>query len=299
MKVFKKIILGVAVTLLFLTTMALFILIPIKHSVGKNSLQHILNEISVGDIIADSPEIHEEIKETLKPIIEETAAFGIDDAVIEDTIVKIVDSPAIKGVVASVTSNIIDYALTGQEHKIITSADVTTIVDTTVDSINESNLGIEIDDATRDKLNQTISEHMADIEEYIPDVSTLDIGLSTEEQNTLNVIHFLLSNNFVIILAVIALASVLAIVLIKQKEARFIKWVAIPLLITSGIALMISIILYFGVKMVLPPELNSIYPIFGGIVNNYLGYSGITFVLMIIALIGYHIYRQKTGLKTK
>ena len=133
-KILKNIILILLVGVLFISTLSLIILLPVKYVIKPDVMDNAISNIDIEKLVADSSTIHDAFTEMLDPIIKETEKIGIG----EEVIIKIINSKEIKGLMSGVTSNLIDYTLNGKEHGLISIDKIKDLVSISIDDINNS-----------------------------------------------------------------------------------------------------------------------------------------------------------------
>ncbi len=275
---------------LFISSFFLIILLPIKHVTNPNTIANMIKSVDIETLVSEDKEFHDTVNEVLEPIITDAEKLGIT----EDTIIKIVNSKEIKGMIAGLTGNLVDYTLTGQKYELISIDQIKDIVNDAINVINESGY-YEISSEDKNNILNIINEERENIEEIIPDTDLIEEKIPNDYKEILSIIRFIFSTKLVIYLASIFLISLLGIVILKWKEAKWIKNSAITILISSLIVLISFILLIIGSKMLVT---NNTYIV--KILQNICKYNLITSIVisivMVIIIIVYYIwYKKKDG----
>lgn len=284
MKFLKGLLLAILVFVLFVSSIFLLILVPVKNAVGKNSIKDMVINLEIEKMVAEDPEVKKSFDEMFEPIFKETEEFGID----EDVIVKIIDSKEVKELMGDVTANIVDFVLTGENHKLITTGNMQELVSSAIDDINESGI-YEISEKDKNEVLDVVGKYAEEVQEYIPDTKMIESSFNEEDMKALNLVRFILGNTLVTYLLVIWTISILGIFALKYKEAKWIKWSAIPVLVSSIISCITFGILTIANNMYLKADFSYISDIFNKSITFGIILSGIIAILMIAILIVYHV----------
>ena len=220
-KVLKGIALALLVLMLYSCTGSLFSLLPIKHAVGRNGIKEAISSLEIERLVDENPQFQEVINDMLQPIYEETQNFGIDDAIVDEVVVKIMDTKEVKELVGDITSNLVDFVLTGEEQKLINTDNIESLVGTVIDDINEQGL-FEISMEDKNQILQVVREQVNENEDFLPDTSLIEDAFDSETEQVLNNVRFALGNELVLYLVIGILLSIVGIALLKWKEAKWI-----------------------------------------------------------------------------
>ena len=295
MKFLKGLGVFILTIVLFLSTLGLLILIPIKSTISKDTIKNTITNLDIAKMIKESPEIESAINEMFEPLYEQARDFGID----EDVVVKIIDSKEVKGLVGGIAGNLVDYVVTGENQKIVSTNDISTLVGSVLDDIDESGF-YKFKDDEKSKILGAVEEQVNNYQDLLPDTSiiedTLDKDSDAKEiKEGLELIRFILGNNLIIYLVVAMLVSILGILGLKFKKAKWIKTVAITILVSSIFALIAT----FGLKFVgdiLVEEVKEV-PFLNVLINKPINFSfilsGTITLLMIVTLIVYTVLKNK------
>ncbi len=287
-KFFKGIALTIIVIALSLSTMALLALIPAKQIVSKQAIKKMISTVEIEQLEKENPELQQEINEILEPIYNETRPLGIED----ETIIKVIDSKPVKDFTADVTSNIVDYIITGKNQKLVTTENIEELVGDAVDEINHEKI-YEINDQQKQELLKIVKEEVEKNQNLIPDTKEIDKSLSKEDLQALSVIRFILGTKLLLCLITTLLISILLLLALKWKEAKWIQWSAITMLISSIISVFITGVCWMGNNLFFKTELPYIYKIINQIIRNSLILSASVFGTTIVILIIYKVVRKK------
>ena len=291
-KFMKGLSLGILIIILFVSTLAILILTPVRNTIKKNSIKDMITNIEIEKLILNNPKVEEQLEEALAPIYDEAEKYGIP----KDAIVKIVDSKEVKGFVGDITGNIMNYVVTGENSKLIDPSTVSNLISDTIDDINESGY-YEISKEDKDNILKVVDTEMAKYEDYIPDTSVLDQNLPTSTKDSMNVLRFVLSNELITYLFVAMLVSFIGIVLIKWKKAKWIKWNGITILSAGSFMSIVSVILLIVNNLVIKDKIIYVYELLNKPFKSSLILSLSMVILMIVALVSYTIVMKKQNKK--
>lgn len=288
----KKFLKGLALTILtivlFGSTIVLLLLIPIKYTINKNIVKDMISSLEIEKMVAEDENFKSAVNEVFEPIFEETREFGIDDEVV----VKIMDSKEVKNLIGGVTGNIVDYVITGKNQKLIATENIEELVSNAMDDIDDSGY-YKFSKKERENVLNVVKKEVDDLQDYMPDTKVIEDTLSAEETKALNTIRFILSNELLIYVILIMVISILGILALRYKKAKWIKWNAITILISSILTSIVTIALMIINNVLFKLDYNYIYNIFSKTINFSLILSLSVLVLMIITLIIYRIYHKK------
>ncbi len=294
MKFLKGLVLTILVIMLFVSTLGLLILFPIKSAVGKNSIKDLISNLNIEQMVEENPEFEQTINEMFEPIFTETEELGID----EEIIVKIMDSQEVKNLIGDLTSNVVDYVLTGENQKLITTENITDLVTTAIDDINKSGI-YEITEKQKTSVVDSVQKYADEFQDLVPDTQVVEESLTAEDQEVLNIIRFVLGDTLITILLVSTLISIAGLVALKFKQARCLKYIAIPTLVSSLIAGFTYVILKIANNMTASAEYLYITDIFNKGINMGMILSFSICALMIIALVVYGITNKRKASSAK
>ncbi len=289
----KKFLKGLALTILtivlFLSTTILLLLIPLKHTINKNVVKDMIGSLEIEKMVTEDENFKSAVDEVFEPIYEETRQLGIDDEVV----VKIMDSKEVKNLIGGVTGNIVDYVITGKDQKLITTENIEDLVSTAMDDIDASGY-YKFSEKERDSVLNAVKNEVDDLQEYMPDTKVIEESLNKEDMKYLNAIRFVLGNELTMYTILIVVISMLGILALQYKKAKWIKWNAITVLISTIFTSLITIILLIANNALFRLDYQYIYNIFSKTINFSLTLSLSILALMTITLIIYHIYHKKS-----
>ncbi len=292
----KKFLKGLALTILtivlFLSTTVLLLLIPLKHTINKNVVKDMISSLEIEKMVTEDENFKSAVDEVFMPIYEETRQFGIDDEVV----VKIMDSKEVKDLIGGVTGNIVDYVITGKNQKLITTENIEDLVSTAMNDIDASGY-YKFSEKERESVLSAVKNGVDELQEYMPDTKVIEDNLNQEDMKYLNIIRFVLGNELMIYTILIMVISILGILALEYKRAKWIKWNAITILISSIFTSIITIILLIANNALFRLDYQYIYNIFSKTINFSLMISLSALILMIIILIIRHIYCKKDLIK--
>ncbi len=238
MKFLKGLALALLVIVLFVSTSGILVLYPVKNIFDKDNIQNTISNFEIEEMIEQSPDFKEAVNELFEPIFDQARELGIKDEVV----LKIIDSKEVKNFVGNITCNIVDYYLTGNNQKIINIDNIESLVGQVMDDIDESGF-YQFKTEERDEILQAVREQATEYEDLIPDTDVLDEGLEPEQQDTLQTVRFIMGSELITYLFLGAIVSFLAIVAIKWKELRWMKYSSITWIVNSSLAFLGTLLL--------------------------------------------------------
>ena len=289
----KKFLKGLALTILtlilFLSATVLLLLIPLKYTINKNVVKDMISSLEIEKMVTEDENFKSAVDEVFEPIYEETRQLGIDDEVV----VKIMDSKEVKNLIGGVTGNIVDYLITGKEQKLITTENIEELVSTAMDDIDESGY-YKFKEEERENVLNVVKQNVDELQEYMPDAKVIEGVLNKDDMKTLNTIRFILGNELMMYTIIIMVVSILGILALQYKKAKWIKWNAITILISSILTSIITILLLIANNVLFRLDYQYIYNILSKSISFSLILSLSILAFMIVALIIYRIYNKRS-----
>ncbi len=289
----KKFLKGLALTILtlilFLSATVLLLLIPLKYTINKNVVKDMISSLKIEKMVTEDENFKSAVDEVFEPIYEETRQLGIDDEVV----VKIMDSKEVKNLIGGVTGNIVDYLITGKEQKLITTENIEELVSTAMDDIDESGY-YKFKEEERENVLNVVKQNVDELQEYMPDAKVIEGVLNKDDMKTLNTIRFILGNELMMYTIIIMVVSILGILALQYKKAKWIKWNAITILISSILTSIITILLLIANNVLFRLDYQYIYNILSKSISFSLILSLSILAFMIVALIIYRIYNKRS-----
>ena len=126
----------------------------------------------------------------------------------------------------------------------------------------------------------------------IPDTNIIEENLPSSTVDMLGSIRFIFGNKLIICLAIGVVISLIGIVILKWKEAKWLKCSSITIMVSSLIVLIGVIAIRLGSKMLLKDN-TYILTIIKSASKYNLALSLIVFVIMLITIIVYSILHKK------
>ena len=287
-KFFKGLMLFILTTILFFSISSLLTIFPLKNIIGDNGIKEIITSLDIEQMVQEDDNLKEAVDEIVDPIYDELKDYGIK----KEVIVKIIDTKEIKSVIGDIKSNVVNYALTGENQKILTTENIETLIGTAVDDLSENGI-YNFSQEEKDKIVSIVSDKANEYQEYIPDTNYIDRGLSEDETKVLEIIRFILSDKLMMYILIAVFVSIVGIILLRLKEAKWIKDCSITILISS----IIFSITYFALKFLNNISFKVDYPAVFNILNKVIkvgiGYSLALLIITIIILITYKIFNKK------
>ncbi len=285
MKKFISIILSI---ILIILIAFLICLIPIKKVLQKDNVKEIVNSIEIEEMIKEDENFKEVVDELFTPIYIEARKYNISD----EYVVKLMNSDEVKSLIASITGNIIDSALTGENQKIIQNDDISNLVTKAIEKINNSNF-ITINDDAEEKILQIVNDKIEDYQEYIPDTQEVENALDDKTMGTLKIVRFFFDHNFVVYLSVAIIGVSFIIILLNLTKFKWFQYLGVNLMISSFCVLILSII----VKIFLRNNYAYILDILGNNYNTIITLGTLALFISIVFLIIYLVICKLTSKK--
>ncbi len=286
LKVLSNIILCI---LLFIITLFLLILIPVRHTINKNNVKDIISNVNIEQTLNENKEYENIVNEMLEPILEETRKIGISDEVI----IKILDSKEVKNLLGDVAGNFMDAIITGNSQGLLSNEDVKELVSDVIDDINNLQL-YEIDTSEKEKILDFVDEQVNEYIEFMPTTDMITSELSYEEFQDLKMVQFILSDELLIYTAIILGIVILCIGLINYSQGKFVKIILIPMLVASFLMTLLSWLVSGYFKAMYAKDSMFFYDIIHKSMKFSTKLSGwITIIILTIFIIGIIIINSK------
>lgn len=285
-KFISGLLLTVFIVVLWISSISLLILVPLKTTVNKGMVKNWIQNVDVATEIKKDTDLGQAVDDFLEPVYEKTREYGIDDQIILD----IINSQEMKDLIGDVAANIIDYVLTGKNQKLISITDIEKLISDAIDDINNSGL-YTINNDTKEQILNVIRDRVSEYQDLIPETKVFDEAIAKEltpkEMQLLNIVRYVLSFKFLIGLLIAFIVSTLGIISLKTSKVKWLKWWSIPLLVASIITMLVTVLLD-----VVRKQMENITVLNSIIRNSYI-LSGSIIVLMIIALIISAVLKRK------
>ena len=286
-KFLKGLISFILVITLFYSTTNLITVLSLKQSINKNSIKEMITDIDLETETKENAEIKKVVDDFLNPIYEETRELGISDEVV----LKIINSEEVKDFIGNISGNFVDYIVTGKNQKIINTTDIESLVTTAINDVSQY---IEISDEDKTNIINVVKDEFTELESDIPDTSIIDDGMDNDTKQIISYVRFILGFKYLLILIIIFIVSILGLLLVRFKDAKWVKYVSITLLVASIITSIVTAILLVLNNVIFKTEIPTIYSIISKPINFSLIISLSLFVLTIISLIVYGNLHKKT-----
>jgi len=278
-KLLKNIVYVLCIMSLEIATLALLFLVPLNQTLENNSLQDMMMRIAFEDLIHQLDSNYHSIDD-----------FEMD----EEVLVKIMESEEFKTLMAGLTNKIGDYILTGKEQSFITKEELKTVTSQAIDIVNKQS-DREITMEEEKQILQIIDENGDHFLEQLEMINMLDENMSQQELEGLNLLRFLLSMRLKLYLVFVIILSLIGIILLKWKEAKWIQTVTISLLVASILSLGANLLLKVISSSLFTGDISYIQEPIHMLTQKGLVLSSGLLILMIAILIFYKllIYRKK------
>lgn len=289
-KTLKNIFTWILTIILFISTIVLLILLPIKHAISTTNIKETITNIDIEELV-NSDAIKNNLDEYLDPLFKEAESFGID----KEIIIKVINTEEVKSIVGDIAGNVVHYAITGENTKIITANDLENIVNNVIVDISENIFEIKTEE--KEKIINVIVDNFPKYEELLPDAKMLENNLDDNTRVLINLARFTVSNTLILYLSIAIVVSLLGIVYFKKENYKWLKWNALTIFVAAIIPSIIYLILSVGVNLLLKADYNFVYNIINPAINFGVIINISIFILMIITLIVFHILKVKKIIK--
>jgi len=270
-KLLKGIVYILCIMLLEISTLALLFLVPLSQTLQNDSMQDIIMKIAFEDLI-------QQLDSNYHPIYD----LEIEDEVI----VKIMESDEFKQLMADITEDISDYIITGKEQSFITKEELKVFAAKAIDTVNkQSDRKITIEE--KNQILQIIDENGDHYLEQLSMINMLDENMSQKELEGLNLLRFLLSMRLKLYFVLAIVVSLIGILILKWKEAKWIQTVTISLLIASILSIGTNLLLKVISSTIFTDDISYISGPIHTLIQKSLGLSSGLLALMIITLVFY------------
>ncbi len=287
MKFLKGLAIFILTIALYVSIASILFLLPLRNAINKDTIKEAIINLNIEKTMNENPKAGEKINEALEPIYEKAQEYGIK----KDIVIKIIDTKEIKNLFGEVTSNVIDYILTGKNRKIIESEEINNFVSNAIDEIND--LGYyTFSEHEKENILIIVQDIVDEFQDAIPNTSDYDeVIKNNPKTKDLMLVKTVLSDKFLTYFIVGVIISVLGLLLLKWKECKWIKSIAITTLLSS-ITIITGTILILSLGNKISSDIPLIMDILTNPLNYSLNLSMIIFIVMIVVLIIYGIIHK-------
>ena len=221
--------LSIIISLILILILAfLIILLPLNNLLKKDNVKRIVNNIQIEEQIEQDENFAKVIDKIFEPLYIEAKKYNISDKYI----IKIMDSEEVKNLIGSITSNIIDYVITGNDQKIISNIDINNVISNSIDKINRNYLIFT--EENKQNILQIVDKKINEYQDIIPNTKEVEENLNSNTLKILNVMRSLFASKLIIFLIVTVIILTLVIILLNLEKFKWLKYIGVNLFIANN-----------------------------------------------------------------
>ncbi len=233
-------------------------------------------------------EFMKNIDSILGPIYEDN-----DNKISPEEILEILNTKELNNLTTDITSNMMEYILTGKDTALISEDKLEEIIFHIINTIDEKN---QLTEKEKANILQNIHEKSKKYIKQIPKTSILEDYLTPKEERKLRTVQFILGEKLRICLVITAIICIIGITIFKTKKIEGIK-TGLNIILTAGISTLIITLIFKELgKLIFEGEIY-ILDIINLLTKNILSLSIGTIVFTIVILIIYKIIATKIPAK--
>lgn len=288
MNLLKKLILAILSIILFFSTISLLLLFPISNSFKKSNIEKIIKNFEIEKLSMHEVEFTETIDSILNPIYK-----GVENKINSEEILEILNTKEFNNLTTDITSNMMEYILTGKDTTLISEDKLEEIISNIINTIDEKN---QLTEREKADILQNVRKNSKEYIKQIPKTSILENYLTQEDKKVLRTIQFILGERLRIYLVITAIACIIGITIFKTKKIEVIKTGPSIILAAGIFSLVITLIFKEIGKLIFENEIY-ILDIINPLTKNILSLSIGTIICMIVILVIYKIVTTKISIK--
>ena len=276
--------LSIIISLILILILAfLIILLPLNNLLKKEKVKEIVNNVKIEEQIAQDENFAKVIDKIFEPLYLEARKYNISDKYI----IKIMDSEEVKNLIGSITSNIIDYVITGNDQKIINNTDINNVISNSIDKINSNYLIFT--EENKQNILQIVDKKINEYQEIIPSTKEVEENLNSDTLKILNIIRSLFASKLIIFLVVTEIILTLVIILLNLEKFKWLKYIGVNLFIASLISLLGNIL----INLIIKNNYNYLYDILGSNFPFNTSLSALLIFSSLLLLFIYYIFNKR------
>ena len=235
MNLLKKIILVILSIILFFSTVSLLLLFPISNSFKKDNIEKIIKNFEIEKLTMHEVEFMKNIDSILGPIYEDN-----DNKISPEEILEILNTKELNNLTTDITSNMMEYILTGKDTALISEDKLEEIIFHIINTIDEKG---QLTEKEKANILQNIHEKSKKYIKQIPKTSILEDYLTPKEERKLRTVQFILGEKLRICLVITAIICIIGITIFKTKKIEGIK-TGLNIILTAGISTLIITLIF-------------------------------------------------------
>ena len=288
MNLLKKLMLVILSIILFFSTVSLLLLFPISNSFKKDNIEKIIKNFEIEKLSIQEVELMKNIDSILEPIYEDN-----DNKISPEEIFEILNTKEFNSLTTNITSNMMEYILTGKDTPLISEDKLKEIISHIINTIDKKG---QLTEKEKASILQKIHEKSKEYIKQIPKTSILEDYLTQKEKRILRAVQFILGEKLRIYLVITAIICIIGITIFKTKKIEVIK-TGLNIILTAGISTLIITLIFKELgKLIFEGEIY-ILDIINLLTKNILSLSIGTIVFTIVILIIYKIIATKIPAK--
>lgn len=288
MNLLKKLMLVILSIILFFSTVSLLLLFPISNSFKKDNIEKIIKNFEIEKLSIQEVELMKNIDSILEPIYEDN-----DNKISPEEIFEILNTKEFNSLTTNITSNMMEYILTGKDTPLISEDKLKEIISHIINTIDKKG---QLTEKEKASILQKIHEKSKEYIKQIPKTSILEDYLTQKEKRILRAVQFILGEKLRICLVITAIICIIGITIFKTKKIEVIK-TGLNIILTAGISTLIITLIFKELgKLIFEGEIY-ILDIINLLTKNILSLSIGTTVFTIVILIIYKIIATKIPAK--
>ena len=277
--------LSIIISLILILILAfLIILLPLNNLLKKDNVKRIVNNIQIEEQIEQDENFAKVIDKIFEPLYIEAKKYNISDKYI----IKIMDSEEVKNLIGSITSNIIDYVITGNDQKIISNIDINNVISNSIDKINRNYLIFT--EENKQNILQIVDKKINEYQDIIPNTKEVEENLNSNTLKILNVMRSLFASKLIIFLIVTVIILTLVIILLNLEKFKWLKYIVVNLFIASLISLLGNIL----INLIIKNNYNYLYDLLGSNFPFNISLSVSLILLSFLMLTIYYLFNKKS-----
>ncbi len=277
--------LSIIISLILILILAfLIILLPLNNLLKKDNVKRIVNNIQIEEQIEQDENFAKVIDKIFEPLYIEAKKYNISDKYI----IKIMDSEEVKNLIGSITSNIIDYVITGNDQKIISNIDINNVISNSIDKINRNYLIFT--EENKQNILQIVDKKINEYQDIIPNTKEVEENLNSNTLKILNVMRSLFASKLIIFLIVTVIILTLVIILLNLEKFKWLKYIGVNLFIASLISLLGNIL----INLIIKNNYNYLYDLLGSNFPFNISLSVSLILLSFLMLTIYYLFNKKS-----
>lgn len=275
----------VASFILFLSITTFSILFNTSRFLGKETITKTVQKISIVELAKEQTPEAMQMRNMLDTLYKKASNYGID----EKSVNEIIDSDPVKEYVGEMASRLSTYLLTGEKGEVLTKEKFNQMFDKNMDQVLERT-SLNITERQKEEFKGFIEENSSRIIEQIPTVEKLSMQIPAKGIQSLRIFF---SSSLKIGCIVAMVLSVLCLIFLYSKDKKWLKYIGVPVLISSLFLFAFGLVLPVIFKVISDLLEGYIVLVFGKFLKPYAyQYIGIGLLGILVSVILLGIYAK-------